>query len=95
MRLQWVARVALALVLLAGLSQAGQMPIPGGDISIDLIRVKQVAQLLSDGAPVVFVDVRSRQEYLIRHIKGALSIPVDSIDARSQEIPRTGLVILY
>jgi rhodanese-related sulfurtransferase len=68
---------------------------PGSDIPIDLIRVKQVAQLLSDGAQVVLVDVRSRQEFLIRHIKGALSIPVDSIDSRSQEIPRDGLVVLY
>ena len=95
MRLQWVGSVALALVLLAGLSLGGQAPMPGSDIPIDLIRVKQVAQLLSDGAQVVLVDVRSRQEFLIRHIKGALSIPVDSIDSRSREIPRDGLVILY
>jgi Rhodanese-like domain len=95
MRLQWVGSVALALVLLAGLSLGGQPPMPGSDIPIDLIRVKQVAQLLSDGAQVVLVDVRSRQEFLIRHIKGALSIPVDSIDSRSREIPRDGLVVLY
>jgi rhodanese-related sulfurtransferase len=67
----------------------------GSDIPIELMRVKQVAQLLSDGAQVVLVDVRSRQEYLIRHIKGALSIPIDSIDARTREIPRDGLVVLY
>jgi rhodanese-related sulfurtransferase len=54
-----------------------------------------VAQLLSDGAMVALVDVRSRQEYLIRHIKGALSIPIDSIDARSRDIPRQGIVVLY
>jgi hypothetical protein len=95
MRLQWIAGVVLTLVLAAGLSLGGQTPIPGGDIPIELIRVKQVAQLLSDGARVVFIDVRSRQEYLIRHIKNALSIPVDRIDAQSREIPRDGLVILY
>jgi hypothetical protein len=95
MRLKWVASIVLALVLVAGLSLGGQAPMPGGDMPVDLIRVKQVAQLLSDSAPVVLVDVRSRQEYLIRHIKGALSIPVDSIDARAWEIPRDGLVVLY
>jgi hypothetical protein len=95
MRLKWVASIVLALVLVAGVSLGGQGPMPGGDMPIDLIRVKQVAQLLSDGAPVVFVDVRSRQEYLVRHIKGALSIPVDSIDVRSPEIPRGGIVVLY
>jgi Rhodanese-like domain len=95
MRLQGIASVMLTLILLAGLSQGAQTPMPGGDIPIDLIRVKQVAQLLDDGAQVVFVDVRSRQEYLIRHIKDALSIPVDSIDIRSRDIPRDGIVVLY
>jgi rhodanese-related sulfurtransferase len=32
---------------------------------------------------------------LIRHIKGAVSIPVDSIEMRSREIPRDGIVVLY
>ena len=95
MRLRWVASVVLTLVLVAGLSLGGQTPMPGGDIPIELIQVKQVVQLLNDGARVAFVDVRSRQEYLIRHIKNALSIPLDNIDARSWEIPRDGIVILY
>ena len=95
MRLQWVGGVILTLILLAGLSQGAQTPMPRSDIPIDLIRVKQVAELLSDGAQVLLVDVRSRQEYLIRHIKGALSIPIDSIEARSLDIPRTGIVVLY
>jgi Rhodanese-like domain len=95
MRLRWVASVVRTLVLVAGLSLGGQAPMLGGDIPIELIQVKQVAQLLSDGASVAFVDVRSRQEYLIRHIKGALSIPLERIDAQSWEIPRNGLVILY
>jgi rhodanese-related sulfurtransferase len=85
----------LLLVGGAGLSLAAQMPMPGADISIEFIRVKQVAQLLSDGAKVMLIDVRSRQDYLIRHIKGALSVPLDSIEARAREIPREGLVVLY
>jgi hypothetical protein len=95
MRLQYGMPVVLALVLVAGFCLGGQVPMPGGDIPIELIRVKQVSQLLSDGAPVLLVDVRSRQDYLIRHIKGALSIPIDSIESRSREIPRDGLVVLY
>ena len=96
MRLQCVMGVVLALVLVAGVSLGSQaaMP-PGSDLPIELIRVKQVSQLLSDGAPVLLVDVRSRQDYLIRHIKGAVSIPIDSIEARTSEIPRDGLVVLY
>jgi hypothetical protein len=95
MRAKWVVTVVLLLILGTGLAQAAQMPLPGDDIPIELIGVKQVAQLLSDGAQVTLVDVRSRQEYLIRHIKGALSIPIDSIDVRSRDIPREGIVVLY
>jgi hypothetical protein len=96
MRLQCVVSVVLALVLVAGFSLGSQAPMPlGSDLPIELIRVKQVSQLLSDGAPVLLVDVRSRQDYLIRHIKGAVSIPIDSIEMRSREIPRDGIVVLY
>lgn len=95
MRLTSVVTFVLLLVLGAGLSQAGQMSMPGGDIPIEFIRVKEVAQLLSDGAKLMLVDVRSRQDYLIRHIKGALSVPLENIDVRSREIPRDGLVVLY
>jgi hypothetical protein len=95
MRLIWVATMVTSLVLGASLSQAGQLPPPGGDVPIEFIQVKQVAQLLSDGAKVALVDVRSRQDYLIRHIKGAVSVPLDSIDGRAREIPRDGLVVLY
>jgi hypothetical protein len=95
MRLKWTATIVLLLGLGAGLSQAGQMPMPGENIPIELIQAKLVAQLLSDGAKVLLVDVRSRQDYLIRHIKGAVSVPLDSIDMRSREIPRDGLVVLY
>jgi hypothetical protein len=85
----------LLFMLGAGLAQAAQLPPPGQDIRIEFITVKQVAQLLSDGARVQLVDVRSRQEYLIRHIKGAMSIPVDNIEIKSRDIPRDGIVVLY
>ena len=95
MRLIWVVITLTLLVLGANLSHGGQMPLPGGDIPIEFIRVKEVAQLLSDGAKVVLVDVRSRQDYLIRHIKGALSVPLENMEARGREIPRDGLAVLY
>jgi hypothetical protein len=95
MHVKWVGTAVLWLILGTGLALAAQMSPPGEDIPIELIGVKQVAQLLSDGAPVALIDVRSRQEYLIRHIKGAVSIPIDSIEARSRDIPRAGIVVLY
>jgi Rhodanese-like domain len=95
MRVTCRQTAALLFLLGAGLAQAAQLPPPGEDIRIEFIQVKQVAQLLSDGALVQLVDVRSRQDYLIRHIKGAISIPIDNIEIKSRDIPRDGIVVLY
>jgi len=83
-----VLGVTLALVVGVGLAL-------GQDLLIQFLKVKEVDQLLKQGRTVTFVDVRSRQEYLIQHIKGALSVPVSAIDDRFGEIPREGLVVLY
>jgi predicted sulfurtransferase len=82
--------LGVTLVLLVGVELA-----LGQDLPIQFVKVKEVGQLVKQGTPVTFVDVRSRQEYLIQHIKGALSVPVSAIDDRIGEIPREGLVVLY
>jgi hypothetical protein len=92
-----VRRITLALlaVLAALLLPTATRPGRAQQPSIDLIKVEQLNALLRKGAAVQIVDVRSRQEYLTRHIKGALSIPLDTIELRVGEIPRQGLVVLY
>ena len=61
----------------------------------EVIKVAQLDNLLRKGAKIPIIDVRSRQEYLTRHIKGAVSISLDTIEARAGEVPRQGLVVLY
>jgi hypothetical protein len=78
-------------LLLPGASRIGSAQQP----PIELIKVEQLNALLRKGTPVQIIDVRSRQEYLSRHIKGALSIPLDTIELRAGEVPRQGLVVLY
>ena len=62
---------------------------------IQFIKVDELNALLRKGALAKLIDVRSRQEYLTRHIKGAMSIPLDTIELRAGEVPRQGLVVLY
>jgi rhodanese-related sulfurtransferase len=80
----------LALLLLGAVTAAAQeAPVP-------LIGVVEVSKLLNEGARrVLLVDVRSRPEYQARHIKGAVSVPLNEIEQRAAEIPRQGLVVLY
>ncbi len=43
----------------------------------------------------VIVDVRSLEAYKAGHIKGALSIPIDQVEARFRELPRNKLIATY
>jgi rhodanese-related sulfurtransferase len=59
------------------------------------IKVAEVVRLQARGAPVVLVDVRTREEYRARHIKGAESIPLSTIRERDVILPRNVPVVLY
>ena len=93
------SRFAPALLALLGALLLPAAPRVGSaqqqEPPIEFIKVDQLSALLRKGAPAKVVDVRSRQEYLTRHIKGAMSIPLDTIELRAGEIPRQGLVVLY
>jgi hypothetical protein len=84
------------LMLLMVLLLPGASPVANAQTSqFEIIKVAELNALLKKGTKVSIVDVRSRQEYLTRHIKGAVSIPLDTVELRAGEIPRQGLVVLY
>jgi rhodanese-related sulfurtransferase len=89
-----MGRSSVIVMLLAVTGLAG--PVSGQEAPVALIKVAEVAHLLSGGGQrVMLVDVRTRDEYLDRHIRGAVSVPLAEIDARHAEVPRQGLVVLY
>ena len=51
--------------------------------------------MLEEGAPCTLLDVRTRDEFLEGHIKGAKLIPISEITARAEtELPDKNAVIL-
>jgi rhodanese-related sulfurtransferase len=84
----------LGALLLAGVPSTGvaQTPPPA---TFEVIKVAQLNALIRKGAPAQIIDVRSKPEYLERHIKGAVSISLDTLEARANEVPRQGLVVVY
>ena len=81
----------LAVALLPGAARVGTAQ----QTPFELIQVDELNALLRKGTPAQVIDVRSRQEFLTRHIKGAISIPLDTIELRAGEVSRQGLVVLY
>ena len=84
------------LALLAALLLPGASPVADAqNPQFEVIKVAELNALLKKGTKVSIIDVRSRQEYLTRHIKAAVSIPLDTVELRAGEVPRQGLVVLY
>lgn len=58
-------------------------------MSLTAISPQQAAGMLQSGATLI--DIRSSAEFRGRHIRGALSVPLDQLDAQPR--PATGVVI--
>jgi rhodanese-related sulfurtransferase len=58
-------------------------------------RAEHVRRFIDAGEPVVLVDVRPREAYRAARLPGARSLPLAELEARADEIPRAGRVILY
>jgi 3-mercaptopyruvate sulfurtransferase SseA len=63
--------------------------------AVSSISVDELKDKLENGSPIMLVDVRNRDDFLTNHIKGAVSIPLDEIPDRYQEIPQDKEVIVY
>ena len=80
----------IAVVLLISAAPAAQPDYP-----VTYIKVDELKGQLDRGARADIIDVRHWDSYVEMHIKGARSIPVRSIEPRSSEISKTGLVVFY
>lgn len=53
------------------------------------------AKELYDSGEAVFIDTRSENSYVTEHIKGAINIPLSTIDERLKEVPKGKTIIAY
>jgi rhodanese-related sulfurtransferase len=61
---------------------------------LEAVDVAELMERLSDGN-VVVLDVRPEEEYRAGHIPGALSVPVDALEAALQTLPRDQEMVAY
>jgi rhodanese-related sulfurtransferase len=67
------------------------MPIKNAQEPFHRVTVQEAAEMLADGAHII--DVREVGEYQGGHIPGAPLIPVNSVFARREELPKDGKII--
>lgn len=62
---------------------------------VDFVPQEKIKQLVDIGEEVVFIDLRSPEEFAKGHLPNAKSIPIDVLGHRWKEIPTSGRVVLY
>jgi rhodanese-related sulfurtransferase len=62
--------------------------------TLEAVDAKELMERLNDGS-VVVLDVRPEEEYRAGHIPGAISVPVDALDAALQTLPRDREIVAY
>src|SRR5215212_11354853 len=62
--------------------------------ALEAVDATELMERLSDGK-VTVLDVRPEEEYRAGHIPGALSVPVDALEAALQTLPRDREIVAY
>ncbi len=63
---------------------------------MDVPRAKLLdAKAAYDAGDAVFIDVRSRESYLVSHVPGAFSIEIPEIEEKTADFDRDALYITY
>jgi rhodanese-related sulfurtransferase len=62
--------------------------------ALEAVDAAELMERLNDGS-VIVLDVRPEEEYRAGHIPGALSVPVDALEAALQTLPRDWEIVAY
>lgn len=60
-----------------------------------LISGAELEQYLHEGREIYLLDIRDRDSYEKKHIKGAVNIPGEELPDRMQELPTDRLIVIY
>ena len=91
MRRRALLTTAVAGALLLGAAGPASPP----DYPVKYIKVDELKSLVDRREKVDIIDVRAAAQYSEMHIEGARSIPLRTVDARANEISKTGRVVFY
>lgn len=89
----WQAVRALAESRLAEVDRVVEAYLEDRD-ALEAVDATELMERLSDGS-VVVLDARPGEEYRAGHIPGALSVPVDALEAGLQTLPKDRDLVAY
>ena len=87
----WVALAAIIVLLMA----AACTDSPATGEQVPRITVQELYQKLESGADVLVVDTREQKEYESGHIRGAIPVSFDSIEAGEWKPSKDNEIVFY
>jgi hypothetical protein len=63
--------------------------------AVPRITVDDLWQRIQGGEAVVVVDARGLDDYNLKHIAGAISMPEGEVSRRANELPKDSLLVFY
>ena len=86
-------RILVLLCLLLFLAACANASTSGDEVP--RMTVEELVARQDAGEKVVIVDTRVSRQYQIRHIPGAISIPVREMEDRYEELPKDATIAFY
>lgn len=90
-----MARLLPLCLTIAALFWVSPAPADDPDVPEKYMSVDQVKALLDRQKPVMFIDVRPKQQFDELHIKGARNIPLGELSRRFADVSRQDFAVLY
>ena len=69
--------------------------IPTHEDQVPRITPEELKARLDEGEEIVIVDSRALKPYNVRHIPGAISMPLDEVEERADELPKNRTIVFY
>ena len=91
---RWMPLLGLFLVALL-LGGCGASQVPTTRAEVPRVTVEELKERMDNGELIVVGDTRVQIVYDLKHIPGAISIPVRQVEAHLNELPQDQDIILY
>jgi predicted sulfurtransferase len=90
----FLGRQALALLALGALAMPSLVRAAGAPAETPRVAPEEAVKMAAKGQAVI-VDVRAKSDYDLEHAEGAVSIPLNELEARMAELPKDKYIAAY
>lgn len=78
-----------------GWEKAGYPVVEANEVRVPQLSISDLEKNIENNEEMTLIDIRSKSEYDVAHIQGAINIPFFEYANRKDEIPRNAQIILY